>query len=115
MPPETSDREISWEKKIIEKGGKWRRKEGKSVKGKVENWKWKESSKFQNEERTFFLFIFFSFFSFSFLFFLSFFLFFFAFHFSKRLKFVLEFVLGVPKWKFSTRKKVFHAGKNQEK
>ena len=33
--------------------------------------------------------------------------FFFAFHFSKRLR----FVLGVPKWKFSTRKKTLHARK----
>ena len=41
----------------------------------------------------------------------SFFFFFFAFHFSKRLK----FVLGVPKWKFSTGKKAFHAGKKIKK
>ena len=41
-----------------------------------------------------------------------FFLFFFAFHFSKPLK----FVLGLPKWEFFYREKVFHAGKkNQEK
>ena len=44
-------------------------------------------------------------------FFFFFFFFFFAFHFSKPLK----FVLGLPKWKFSTRKKYFTVGKNQEK
>ena len=56
----------------------------------------------------FFLLLFFFFFFFLFFFFvLLFFL-----HFSKRLK----FVLCVPKWKFSTGKKAFHAGKkNQEK
>ena len=46
--------------------------------------------KLQNEERTFF---------------------FFAFHFSKPLK----FVLGLPKWKFSTGKKHFTAGKKLRK
>ena len=42
---------------------------------------------------------------------LFFFFFFFAFHFSKQLK----FVLGVPKWKFSTGKNAFHAGKKSGK
>ena len=37
--------------------------------------------------------------------------FFFAFHFSKQLK----FVLGLPKWKISTRKKHFKAGKKSGK
>ena len=38
----------------------------------------------------------------------DFFFFFFAFDFSK----LLKFVLGIPKWKFSTRKKHFTPGKN---
>ena len=50
------------------------------------------------------------FFSFSFFFFFLFIFCFFAFHFSKPLK----FVLGLPKWKFSTGKKHFTLGKNQE-
>ena len=61
---------------------------------KAENWKWKEG-KLWNEERTLF-----------FLFF-----FFFASHFSKS----LNFILGLPKWKFSTRKKHFMQGKKSEK
>ena len=73
---------------------KWRRKDSEN--GKVENWKWKEE-KLQNEERTF-VFVFVCLFL-LFLFLLFWFCFF-AFHFSKPLK----FVLGLPKWEFSTRK-----------
>ena len=58
-------------------------------KGKVEKYKWNEE-KLQNEERTFF--------------------FFFSL-FSKRLK----FVLGQPKWEFSTGKKHFTPGKKSGK
>ena len=58
------------------------KKRRKIVKEKVENWKWKVE-KLQNEERTFF-----------------------SSHFSKPLK----FVLGLPKWKFSTGKKYFRPG-----
>ena len=54
------------------------KKRRKTVKRKVENWKWKEG-KLQNEERTFF-----------------------AFHFSKRLK----FVLGVPNGNFLPGKSI---------
>ena len=57
----------------------------KIVKGKVE--------KIQNEERP------------------PFFFFFFASHFSKSVK----FVLGLPKWKFSTGKKLFTLGKKIRK
>ena len=46
-----------------------------------------------------------------FFFFFFFFFFSFAFHFSKRRK----FVLGLPKWNFSTGKKAFHAGKKIRK
>ena len=70
-----------------EKGWILRKKRRKIVKGKVENWK-RKVEKLQNEERTFF------------------FLFFFASHFSKPLK----LVLGLQKWKFSTRKKHFMPG-----
>ena len=79
------------------KGAEWRveRKRRKIVEGEVENWKWKDE-KFQNEERTLFFFFFFSF-CFSL--------------FKKRRK----FVLGVPKWKFSTWKKDFTLGKNSGK
>ena len=91
VPPDTSHQEtFCWptEKK---KGRKKRenKEERKIWKGKVENWKWK-AEKLQNEERTF-LFIFF----------------FFDFHFWKPLK----FVLGLPKWEFSTRKNHFTLGK----
>ena len=85
----TASREISADlagKERQGKKGKLRRKIGKFKKGKVENWKWKEE-KLQNDERKFqndertF--------------------------FSKPLK----FVLGLPKWKFSTGKKHFTPGK----
>ena len=73
------------------------KKRRKILNGKVENWKWKVE-KLQNEQNEdkmmrgpFF--------------------FFFAFRFSKPLK----FVLGLPKWKFSTGKKTFHAGKKIRK
>ena len=73
-----------------EKRGKEKRERGKNwEKEKVENWKWK-AEKLQNEERTFF---------------------FFASNFSKALK----FVLGLPKWKFSTGKKHFTLGKKTGK
>ena len=76
------------EKSGKEKGGKWRRKEWKSWKGR---WKieWKEEN-LQNEERTLtsppppFLFTF---------------------------KKPLKFVLGLPEWEFSTAKKHFTPGK----
>ena len=82
--------------------GKMEKKIRKIKKRKVENWKWK-GGKLQNEERTFLLLL---------LFLLLFFCFFvfFVFHFSKPLK----FVLGLPKWEFSTGKKHFTIGKNQE-
>ena len=70
-----------------EKGWKLRRK-GKFLKGKVENWKWKVE-KLQNEESSPPLF----------------------FHLSKPLK----FVLGLPKWKFSTGKKHFTPGEKSGK
>ena len=60
-PPDTSHWEISADlpgKEREGKKGKWRRKEGKLKKRKVENWKWKEE-KLQNEERPFFFFFFF--------------------------------------------------------
>ena len=77
-----------WEKRGEEKKWKWRTKGGKLYK-----WRWKiengRGKKYANEQRTFS-----------------------AFHFLKQLK----FVLGLPKWKFSTGKKCFTpAGKNQEK
>ena len=99
-PQETSDREIFADlpgKKRQGKngkGGKMEKKRRKIVKGKVE---------IENEERTFFFC--FVLFCFVCLFF------FFAFHFSKRRK----FVLGVPKWKFSTGKKHFTPGKKSGK
>ena len=84
-PPETSDREIS-----ADLSGKEARKKLKHGE-KKENWKreggklkWKEG-KSRNEERIFFL----------------------LFTFSKR----QQFVLGVPKWKFSTGKTHFMLGK----
>ena len=88
-------------------------KRRKIKKGKVENWKWKEE-RLQNEERTFFFC--FVLFCFVFVFSLGFFFFFFpssffAFHFSKPLK----FVLGLPKWKFSTGEKHFTLGKKSGK
>ena len=61
-----------------------------------ENWKWKVE-RLQNEESTFF--------------FLLLLLPFFASHFSKPLK----FVLGLPKWKFSTGKRHFTPGKKSGK
>ena len=74
------------------KKGKWKRKEGKSKKGrwKIENGKGK-SCKMKWGLPLFSAFAF-------------------AFHFSKP----LAFVLGLPKWEFSTGK-VFHAGKKSEK
>ena len=91
VPPETSDWEISTDLPGKERQGKnWKRirKEGKSKKGrcKIENGRRK---KLQNEESTFL------------------FLFLFCFHFSKPLK----FVLGLPKWEFSSRQEK----KNREK
>ena len=72
---------LFWEKRG---NGAEKKEKGKLKKGrkrKVDIWKLKEE-KLLKEERTFF--------------------FFFAFHFSKWLK----FVLGLPKWEFSTRKKI---------
>ena len=74
-----------------EKGWKLKRKEGKLWKGKVKTWKWKVE-KLENEERTPFFFFFFCF-----------------------SVFKTNFVLGLPKWKFSTGKKHFMLGKNQKK
>ena len=58
-----------------------------------------------------FCFVLFCFVLFCFVLFCVFFFFFFAFYFSKPLK----FVLGLPKWKFSTGKKHFTPGKKSEK
>ena len=74
-----------------EKGVKIENKRRKIVKGKVENWKWKWE-KLLTELKEFFAFFFFFFF------------FFFAFHFWKRRKW-RKYVLGLPKWEFSTGKK----------
>ena len=97
MPPENSDREISAD---LPEKGKWSRKEGKSKKGrwKIENGR-RKSYKMRGG-------LFFSFF-------LSFFFFFFflLFTFQKPLK----FVLGLPKWEFSTGKKHFTPGKKIRK
>ena len=71
--------------KRVENGEEKKKKKRNIVKGEVENLKWKEE-KMENEERTFF-------------------------HFSKPLK----FVLGLPKWKFSTVKKHFTPGKKIRK
>ena len=97
MPPETSDREISGDllgKERQGKKGKLSRKEGNQKKKKKEGGKLKmKGGKWlQNEERTFFFFFFF-------------------FHFSKR----LEFVLDLPKWEFSTRRKHFMPAKESGK
>ena len=69
-------------KEARKKGKRGENGEEKKENCKKEGGKLKEEGKLQNEERTFFFF------------------FFFAFHFSKPLK----FVLGLPKWKFSTGK-----------
>ena len=83
-----------WEKRGKEKG-KMERKRRIIGKEKVENWIWKEEMLQNDKMRTqpFFFF------------------FFFAFHFSKPLK----FVLGLPKWEFSTGKKAFRARKKKQK
>ena len=98
---QTSDREIfadvSGKKRQGKKGKgvKLRRKEGKRRKivkregGKLKKEGWKVT-KWQIEERIFFPF---------------------AFHFWKRRK----FVLGLPKWEFSTGKNISRRGKYQEK
>ena len=72
------------------------KKRRKIVKGKVENWKWKDG-KVQKWGEDLCLVVFF--------------FFFFAFHFSKQRKFVLD----VPKWKFSTGKKDFMLGEKIRK
>ena len=88
--------------------GKDKRENGaerrKIEKKKVENWKWKEEKVIKWGEDFFCVF-------FVFVFVLFCFVFFFAFHFSKPLK----SVLGQLKWEFSTRKRHFTPGKNQEK
>ena len=101
-PPKTSDREIFADvlgkkrqgKK--EKGVKIEKKRRKIVKGKVENWKldMEVGKVIKRGEDPFFFFFFF-----------------FAFHFWKR----RNFVLGPPKWEFSTRKKHFMPGKKSGK
>ena len=71
------------------------KKEARKKMEKGGKWRRKENGrreKLKNEERTFFFF-------------------FFAFHFSKRLK----FVLGLPKWKFSTGKRHVTLGKKSGK
>ena len=91
-PPETSHREISADllgKKRQGKnvkGGEEKKENCKREGGKIKNGR----EKLKNEERTFF---------------------FLAFHFSKQQK----FVLGLPKWKFSTRKKHFTPKKKKKK
>ena len=106
VPPRLGN--FCWPTRKKEARKKWRRgkmdkKRRKIVKGKVENWKWKEEKDPKWGEDLFY--------SPFFLFFCFLFFVFFAFHFSKWLK----FVLSVPKWKFSTSKKHFTPGKNQEK
>ena len=71
------------------------KKEGKSKKGRWKIEKWRRKSDKNEERRTFFFFFFF----------------FFAFSFFK----TTEVCFGLPKWKFSTGKKHFMLGKNQEK
>ena len=111
MPPETSDRKIFADlprKREARKNGKWSRKEGKSEKGrwKIENGGSK--SYIMRREPSFFCLFVCLFVVFSFWFLFS----CFACHFTKALK----FVLGLPKWEFSTGKKHFmRQEKNQEK
>ena len=83
-----------------EKAVKIEKKRRQIIKGKVqklemgENGRW-TSYKLQNEERTFFFFLFFVLFCFV-------------------LFLLLTFVLGLPKWKVSTGKKHFTPGKNRK-
>ena len=98
-PPETSEREISAdlpgkERKEKSKNGA-EKKENWKEKKKEGNWKWNDE-KLQNEERTLEDF---------------FFSFFFCFSLSKPLK----FVLGLPKWEFSTGKNYFTSGEKNRK
>ena len=102
VPPDTSHREISDDLPGKERQGKRenreekkenRKREGRKLNmegGKVTKWGGGEG-----EDLLFFFFFFFCF----------------AFHFSKPLK----FVLGLPKWEFSTRKKHFTPGKKIRK
>ena len=86
-PPETSDRE-----NFADVSGKKRQgKKGENWGGKLEM---EAGKRYKKRWGPFFFFFFF-----------------FAFHFWKRRK----FVLGLPKWEFSTGKKHFTPGKNQEK
>ena len=92
-PPETSDRDI-----FADVSGKKRQgKKGKGVKIEKRRWKIGNGSRkmLEKEVRTLFFFFFF----------------FLAFHFWKRRK----FVLGLPKWEFSTGKKHFMPGKKSGK
>ena len=78
--------------RIGKKEARKKGKRGEKWEEKKENCKKKKGrwNSYKNEERTFF---------------------FFAFHFWKRRK----FVLGLPKWEFSTGKKISRREKNQEK
>ena len=89
-------------KREANKNGKMEKKR-KSKKG-MENLKWK-GEKLQNEKMRRGFFFFFFLIIFYFFFFLIFNFFFCCFSLFK----TTEFVLGLPKWKFSTRKKAFHA------
>ena len=73
-----------------EKGGKWRRKEGKIVKGKAENWKWGRKSSKMSRPRG----LFFSFFGFS-------------------LVKTTKMCFGSTKMEIFHRKKAFHAEKKK--
>ena len=106
VPPETSDQEISDlpGKERQGKKGKWSRKEGKWRKGR---WKIEmKGGKVTKWGEDLCIVKFFFFFCSLFFCFVLF-CFFFAFHFWKPLK----FVLGLPKWEFSTGKKDFTLGK----
>ena len=78
-------------KEKMEKG-EMEKKRREIVKRKVENWKWEEG-KLQNEERTFFFFRLFTF----------------------QNHWNLFWVYEMEKWKFSSGKRHFTPGKNQEK
>ena len=94
IPPNTSHWEITADLTGKDRQGKWKRK-GKSKKGrwKIENGR-RKRCKMRRGTCLFFFFFFF-----------------FSFLLSKPQK----FVLGLPKWEFSTGKKHFTPGKNQEK
>ena len=96
---------------LTNRGKKWKRgkmekKRRKILKSKVENWKRKEAKVPKWGEDFFFSFFLLNFLFFYFIYLLIY--LFFAFHFSK-------FFLSLPKWKFSTGEKAFHARKKIRK